>query len=359
MPPCDAFLLVSFGGPERPEDVLPFLENVVSGKNVPKARLLAVAKHYELFGGVSPINAANRALLAALVAELDAHGSHLPVYWGNLHWHPLLADSLRQMADDGIQRALTLATSAFGSYPGCRQYLEAIERARAEVGQQAPRVDKLRLFYNHPDFIEALAERVTNALEQIPAERRSAARLICTAHSIPQTMARTSPYERQLREACRLVAERVGKTGTGSEPKRVETNERVPGEAPVPVFPVWDLVYQSRSGPPSQPWLGPDIGDHLRELAGSSEVRDVVLVPIGFLCEHMEVVYDLDVEAAAVCKELGLNMVRSGLAGCHPRFVRMIRELIEERLSDQPTRLALGADGPWPDRCLPGCYLPE
>ena len=326
----EAVLLVSFGGPERPEDVVPFLENVVRGKDVPRQRLLAVAEHYQLFGGVSPINAQNRALLAALIEQLNAHGPPWPVYWGNRNWHPLLADTLRQMADDGVRRALAFVTSAFGSYPGCRQYVEDIERARAEVGTDAPEVDKLRLFYNHPGFIEPMAERVEAALAQIAPLQRSAARIVYTAHSIPEAMAKNCPYQSQLHEACRLVSERVGRSQ-------------------------WQLVYQSRSGPPSQPWLEPDLDDYLRELASDAPGCDVVIVPIGFLCEHMEVVYDLDIEARALCEELGLNMVRSAVVGCHRRFVRMIRELIGERIEEHPKRLSEGADGPYPDQCPPDC----
>ena len=213
----DAFLLVSFGGPEGPDDVLPFLENVVRGKNVPRGRLLEVARRYELFDGTSPLNAQNRVLLAALVGELNALGLALPVYWGNRNWHPLLVDTVRQMADDGVRRALALVTSAFGSYSGCRQYLEDIEDARQEVGPEAPQIEKLRLFYNHPGFIEAMVERVAAALGEIPSERRAAARLIFTAHSIPAAMAEHSPYQRQLREACRLVTEQLEQKGEGGK----------------------------------------------------------------------------------------------------------------------------------------------
>ena len=328
--PYDALLLVSFGGPERPEDVLPFLENVVRGKRVPPERLREVAAHYELFDGVSPINAENRALLVALVAELNAHGPHLPVYWGNRNWHPLLADTLAQMADDGVRRALAFVTSAFSSYPGCRQYLEDIEQARQQIGPEAPAVEKLRPFYNHPGYVEPMADRVWEALEQIPADRRAAARLVFTGHSLPLAMAQGSPYVEQLGEACQLVAGRL---------KR----------------PQWDLVYQSRSGPPSQPWLGPEIGDHLRKLAAGGDVRDVVIAPIGFVCQHMEIAYDLDVEAAALCEELGLTMVRAETVGCHPRFVRMIRELVLERIDPSAPRLAVGTHAPWPDVCPPNC----
>jgi ferrochelatase len=329
----DALLLVSFGGPEKPEDVIPFLENVTRGRNIPRERLEEVGEHYYLFGGKSPINEQNRALLAALVAELNAHGPHLPVYWGNRNWHPLLPDTLRQMAEDGVGRALAFVTSAFASYSGCRQYLEDIARAREEVGPEAPAVDKLRLFYNHPGFIEPMADRVAAAIGQVPEDRRTDAPLLFTAHSLPAGMAAKCRYVEQLREACRLVAGRVGRDG-------------------------WELVYQSRSGPPTQPWLEPDVCDRLRALAAAG-TRDVVLVPIGFLSEHMEVIYDLDVEAAGLCDELGLGMVRSAVVGTHPRFVRMIRELVAERLDENPTRLALGDDGPWPDVCPAGCCPPR
>lgn len=328
--PYDAVLVVSFGGPEKPEDVLPFLENVTRGKDVPRARLQEVAERYYRFGGVSPAGAQNRALLVALVAELNAHGPALAVYWGNRHWHPLLTDAIQQMADDGVRHALAFVTSAFGSYAGCRQYLEAIRQACDEVGAAAPQIDKLRLFYNHPGFIEPMTERVAAALEQVPAERRASAPLIFTAHSIPLAMAENSAYREQLHEACRLVAQGAGRTA-------------------------WELVYQSRSGPPSQPWLEPDIRDRLRQLRRSGQVQDVVVVPIGFLSEHMEVVYDLDVEAGALCAELGLRMVRAGVVGTHPRFVRMIRELIIERMDPAAERLALGSHGPAPDVCPPDC----
>lgn len=326
----DAILLVSFGGPEGPHDVLPFLENVVRGKRIPRERLLAVAEHYELFGGVSPVNAENRALLAALLKELNAHGRSLPVYWGNRNWHPMLGDTLQQMADDGIRHALAFVTSAFSSYSGCRQYLEDIERARQVVGDDAPRVDKLRVFYNHPGFIEPMAALVEAAFEKLPAERRRTARLIYTAHSLPLEMARNCDYEAQVRETCDLVSKRVGRSD-------------------------WQLAYQSRSGRPSQPWLEPDICDSLRELGQSGEAGDVVVVPIGFVCEHMETIYDLDVVARSVCDETGLQMVRSATVGCHPRFVQMVRELVDERIEESPTRLALGSRGPSPDECLADC----
>jgi len=332
--PYDAVLLVSFGGPEKLEDVRPFLENVVRGKNVPGERLLEVAEHYALFGGQSPVNAQNRALLTALIAELNTHGPQLPVYWGNRHWHPFLSDALRQMAADGIRRALAFVTSAFGCYSSCRQYLEEIERARQEVGSDAPEVDKLRLFYNHPGFIEPVAQRVSEALAEIPEERRSRTPVLYSAHSLPMAMARKCAYVDQLLEACRLVSECVGCAE-------------------------WELVYQSRSGPPSEPWLEPDVCDRVRKLAAAGGIRDLVIVPLGFLAENVEILYDLEVEARSVCDELGLNMVRSAVVGCHWRFVRMIRELIVERVEPNPTRLALGSHGPSHDVCPADCCPPR
>jgi len=255
--------------------------------------MLEVAEHYYHFGGVSPINEQNRALIAALVNELNQHGPQLPVYWGNRNWHPLLADAVQQMAEDGVRSALAFVTSAFSSYSSCRQYLENIAEARRQAGPTAPRIDKLRAFYNHPGFIEPMAERTRDALHEVPAERRKAAALVFTAHSIPTAMAESSRYVPQLHDACRLVAECVGQAN-------------------------WQLVYQSRSGPPSQPWLGPDIGDHLRQLRAHG-ARDAVVAPIGFISDHMEVLYDLDTEAKSVCDGIGLNMVRASTVGTRPR----------------------------------------
>jgi ferrochelatase len=336
--PYDALLLVSFGGPEGPDDVLPFLENIALGKNVPHSRLLEIADRYEMFDGVSPLNTQNRVLLANLVDELHANGLPLPVYWGNRNWHPMLSDTIGQMAEDGIQHALAFVTSAFGSYSGCRQYRENIEHAQGEVGVNAPQIDKLRLFYNHPGFIEPMAERVAAALETIPPDRRASVRLIFTAHSIPEPMAKNSPYVHQLQEACRLVVEQL---------KKLLPNT------------TWDLVFQSRSGPPSQPWLEPDIRDHLRQLQSSDGICDIVVVPIGFLAENIEIIYDLDIEVQQLCEELGINMVRASVVGSHPRFVRMIRELVSERITPSSPRLFLGTDGPWPDQCLANCCRPS
>ncbi|PYS99498.1 MAG: ferrochelatase, partial [Acidobacteria bacterium] len=291
----DALLIVSFGGPEGVDEVMPFLSNVLRGRNVPEARMREVARHYELFGGVSPINEQNRKLIAALKTELEENGPPLPIYWGNRNWHPLLADAIRQMRDDQIRNALAFVTSAYSSYSGCRQYREDIERARERVGEGAPRVEKLRAFFNHPGFVGPNVENLRAALEQIPSERRAAAHVAFTAHSIPSVMAAGCDYERQLLETCRLVAE-------GAEHVR------------------WRLVFQSRSGPPTQSWLEPDICEHLRELKASG-TEDVVVSPVGFISDHMEVIYDLDTEARKLADELGLNMIRAATVGTHPKFI--------------------------------------
>ena len=331
----DAVIVVSFGGPEGPDDVMPFLENVLRGRNVPRERMLEVAEHYQHFGGVSPINAQNRALIAALDHELQTHGPRLPIYFGNRNWHPLLPDTLRQMKADGVRRALAFFTSAFSSYSGCRQYRENIAVAREQVGPDAPEIDKLRVFFNHPGYVEPMAGLLVQSLARIPAERRAAAEIYFTAHSIPLGMSANCQYETQLREACRLAAAVAG-------------------------VPAWNLVYQSRSGPPQQPWLEPDICASLKA-AGERGVRDAVIVPIGFISDHMEVLFDLDVEAQDVCKAVGVNLVRCPTIGTHPRFIQMIRELIQERMSADPVRLALGELGPSHDVCPIDCckYEPQ
>lgn len=330
--PYDALLVVSFGGPDRPADVLPFLENVLRGRNVPRERMLEVAEHYHHFGGRSPINDQNLALIAALEKELSEHGPRLSIYWGNRNWHPLLPDTLRQMAADGVRRALAFFTSAYSSYSGCRQYRENIAAAQVDVGTQAPQVDKLRVFFNHPGFIEPMIEHTQVALEKLPPDRRRDALLVLTAHSIPQAMAEGCRYEEQLREASRLVAEGVGRTS-------------------------YRFVYQSRSGPPQQPWLEPDICDFIKDVHQSGQLRDIVVVPIGFISDHLEVLYDLDTEARQLCDGLGINMFRAATVGTHSRFIRMIRELIEERMTDNPKRLALGSLGPSHDVCPDDCCL--
>lgn len=331
----DSILIVGFGGPERREDVIPFLENVTRGRNIPRERLLEVAEHYYHFGGVSPLNAQVRELIAALRSELDRAGIALPIDWGNRNWHPLLPDTMAEMTAAGRKRSLALVLAAYSSYSSCRQYREDIERARASVGDAAPPVDKIRVFYNHPLFIDANADRVRTALDSIPADGRAQAHLAFTAHSIPLSMARNCDYERQLNETCRLVAEAVG-----VEPGR------------------WQLVYQSRSGRPQDPWLEPDVLDHLRGLKGRG-VRDVVIHPVGFLSDHMEVLFDLDEEARHLSDELGLHMVRSGTVGVHPAFVAMLRELIQERIAEIPvSRKAAGEYGPSHDVCPEPCCPP-
>ena len=331
----DALLVVSFGGPESNEEVIPFLENVLRGKNVPRERMLAVAEHYYHFGGKSPINQQNRELISALQTELDQNGPRFPIYWGNRNWNPLLVDTMLQMKQDAGRHALAFVTSAYSSYSGCRQYRENIASAQAQVGPGAPEVDKLRVFYNHPGFIEPMVERVRTALSDLPDHARDRARVVYTAHSIPFSMAQACNYVKQLEEVCRLVSEALGRSGDR-------------------------LVFQSRSGPPTQPWLVPDVLDYLRDIKQQDLAAGVVVAPIGFISDHMEVLYDLDTEAKQLCVELQLPMVRAGTVGAHPRFVRMIRELIEERINETPVRIAVGALGPSHDVCpLDCCPAPQ
>lgn len=321
----DALLLLSFGGPEGMDDVIPFLENVLRGRNVPRERMLRVARHYEMFGGVSPINQRNRELIAALERELEQNGPRLPIYWGNRNWHPLLPETLRRMAAGGVRNALAFVTSAYSSYSSCRQYLQNIGDAQSEVGPTAPRVEKLRTFYNHPLFIEANVDQIRTALARLGDP--GSAHLVFTAHSIPESMAANSDYASQLATTGTLIAQSLS----------IEN---------------WKFVYQSRSGSPAQPWLGPDILDHLQSLPAAG-VRDLVVAPIGFVSDHMEVVYDLDVEAQKLARQLGVNMVRAATAGTHPAFVRMIRELILERINNKiPANICA------PDCCLNSPRIP-
>lgn len=314
----DAFLLVSFGGPEKPEDVEPFLDNVLRGRPVPRERRDEVARHYLSCGGKSPINDQNRALLSALEPALSVRFPGIRLYWGNRNWHPMLADTVRRMGQDGVRRALALATSAFGSYSGCRQYREDIAAARAAVGKGAPEIEKLRLFYSHPGFIAAVTAGARQAFERIAPERRAAAGLLFTAHSIPLAMAATSPYEAQLRQASGWVATALGRDD-------------------------WRLGYQSRSGPPRQPWLEPDVAAQLAAIAQEGR-RDVVVVPIGFLSDHMEVVHDLDVEAREEAERLGLHMERSATPGSRPELVATIVSLVAERMTGEAPQVLPGAE---------------
>ncbi|MGH1492522.1 MAG: ferrochelatase [Acidimicrobiales bacterium] len=332
----DAVLLLSFGGPEQPEDVMPFLRNVTTGRNVPDERLAVVAKQYELFGGRSPINDHCRELLAALTEELAGGPSELPIYWGNRNWHPMLGDTVAEMVADGVERALVFTTSAFGSFSGCRQYRQDLEQAAEAAGAKAPHLQKLRLFYNHPGFIEPLADNLRKSLadsgsesaSESPSESESAEyhRVVFTAHSIPDSMAAVCSYQDQLAEAARLTMEAAGLADLR-----------------------FDLVFQSRSGPPTMPWLEPDINDHLKTLAEEG-IDAVTVVPIGFVSDHMEVMFDLDTQAKATAAELGLRFNRVPTVGTAHRFVTMIRELIEEQLLAKP-KLHIGSDGPWPDDC--------
>jgi len=328
----DAFVLLSFGGPEKPDDVMPFLRNVVRGRGVPDERLAEVAEHYLHFGGVSPINQQCRDLLAAVRTEFTANGIDLPSYWGNRNWHPMLADTVAQLRDDGVKHALGFATSAYGGYSSCKQYAEDIAAARAKVGPGAPVISKLRQFWDHPGFVEPHADAVRSALGTLDESRRATTRLIFTAHSIPVSMARTAGptggrYEAQLHETARLVA--------GHQD--------------------WDLVWQSRSGPPQVPWLEPDINEHLERLQEQG-ITDVVVSPIGFVSDHLEVIWDLDNEAADTAKRLGLGYARAATPGTDPRFVTMVRELVQERTDRAPLR-RLGTLPVWDD-CPVNCCPP-
>ncbi len=341
----DAILVVSFGGPESKEEVIPFLENVLRGRNIPRERMLVVAEHYYHFEGKSPINQQTRELIAALRAELERNGPKLPIYWGNRNWHPFLAETLGKMQQDGIRRALAFVTSAYSSYSGCRQYREDIARAQSEValsqsGAGAPEVDKLRPFFNHPAFIEASVERVRDALHAVPADARGNVQIVYLAHSIPVSMASTCDYVKQLEEVRRLVSAALGHQN-GAHADDVHKNDA--------------LVYQSRSGAPGQPWLEPDILDYLRRVKAENLASAVVLAPISFISDHMEVLYDLDVEARQLCDALALPMTRAKTVGVHPKFIGMIRELIVERMNPGSERRALGVLGPRADVCAEDC----
>jgi protoporphyrin/coproporphyrin ferrochelatase len=345
VPAYDAFLLLSFGGPEGPDDVLPFLENVTRGRGVPRERLAEVAEHYYAHGGVSPINSQCRDMLAAIGGAFAAAAIDLPLYWGNRNWHPFITDTIRKLADDGAERVIAFVTSAYGVYSACRQYLDDIERAVAAVGPRAPRIDKIRPYFNHPGFIEPFAADTEAALATLPADVRDGTRLVFTAHSVPVGMAAASGsaaagtarpgvaggrYAAELSEAASLITERIRGGSLGH-----------------------DLVYQSRSGPPGRPWLEPDVCDHVRTLAKSG-VPAVVAVPVGFVSDHMEVVHDLDVEAAQAAASLGLPFARAAAPGPSPRFARMVAELVAERLSGAAP-LALGTMGPAPWPCPADC----
>jgi ferrochelatase len=346
MPDYDAFLLVSFGGPEGLGDVMPFLRNVTRGRGIPDERLAAVAEHYYAVGGVSPINQQCRDLIEALREQFPAAGLDLPIYWGNRNWDPYLTGTVATMAADGVQRAVAFVTSAYSSFSSCRQYLDDLDRARAEV-PGAPRIDKVRRYFNHPGFIEPFAAGARAALAELPEPVRDRAPLVFTAHSVPLMMSEASGphgapaaavggrYVQELTEAARLIADRV----------------------PGPGRP-WQLVYQSRSGPPSQPWLEPDVLDHLGGLAAQG-APGAVIIPVGFVSDHMEVRHDLDTEAAEVSRELGLPLARAATPWYHPQFREMVIDLVRERLDGRPDaeRAALGSLGPSTDGCPDGCCV--
>ena len=328
----DSILIVSFGGPEGPDDVEPFLANVTAGREIPAERLAAVGRQYQHFGGVSPLNDQCRRLRAELATRLTAAGRGLPVYWGNRNWAPYLADTVAEMAAAGHCRALAVVTSAYSSYSGCRQYLDDIAAARTAVGESAPSIDKVRAYYDHPGFVDPFADAVVTARLNLPAELRSEARLVFTAHSIPEAMAAGCAYEQQLAETARLVARRAG-------------------------FDAWTMAWQSRSGPDWVPWLEPDVNDCLEEMSRRRGAGAVVLAPIGFVTDHMEVMWDLDVVAAGTADALGLRLARATTPGTGPddRFMAMWQELIEERLDPRFPRRSLGRLGVGGAACPAGC----
>ena len=345
--PYDALLVVSFGGPEKPEDVVPFLENVTRGRGIPKERLEEVGEHYFMFGGRSPINDLNREFIRAIEEDFQGAGLDLPVYWGNRNWDPYLADALRTMRDDGVRRALCLFTSAYSSWSGCRQYRENLATAVAEVGEGAPRLDRVRHYFNHPGFVEPMVDATLAALAELPARTRSDSHILYVTNTIPTEMndasGRGGAYVEQHQSVCDEISDRV----------RQQTGHRF----------ATDLVYCSRSGPPHVPWLEPDVGDRIKELAKDG-VPGVVVVPIGFVSDHMEVVYDLDTEAKSAADDAGIAFSRAATAGVDPRFVTMVRRLVLERSAaeraqeagtDGPDRPAVGSLPPSWDVCPAGC----
>jgi ferrochelatase len=338
--PYDAVLLLSFGGPESPDEVMPFLENVTRGRGIPTERLAAVAEHYLHFGGRSPINDQNRALLGEL-RQLLAESSEVPVYWGNRNWSPFVVDALRQAHDDGARRVLTVVTSAYPSYSGCRQYREDLAAALITLAAEGRTlaVDKIRHYGNHPGFLGPVVDAVVAGAGNVPAGSRVA----FVTHSIPTPMNEVSgpdggAYRASHLDACASVAELAG-AALGHELE-------------------WDLVYCSRSGSPSQPWLEPDVNDHLAALSGAG-VPGVVVVPIGFISDHMEVVFDLDTEAEETAGRLGLPFVRVATSSTDRRFAAGLAELLRERAAaergEHPDRPAVGPHGPWHDVCPVGC----
>jgi protoporphyrin/coproporphyrin ferrochelatase len=358
--PYDALLLVSFGGPERPEDVVPFLQNVTRGRGIPKERLEEVGQHYFLFGGRSPINDLNRSFIAAVEEDFRGAGLDLPVYWGNRNWAPYLSDALAAMRDDGVERALCLFTSAYSSYSGCRQYRENLADAVAQVGEGAPRLDRVRHYFNHPGFVEPMVDATLAALAELPAATRNDARILYVTHSIPLAMNAASGAGGSSHQTGSDQA--GGAYVAQHESVAVEIGERVRQQTGHRF--VSELVFCSRSGAPNVPWLEPDVGERIVELAKEG-VPGVAVVPIGFTSDHMEVVYDLDTEAKAAAEDVGMAFARAATAGLDPRFVAMVRDLVLERCaverarpageSGTVERPALGSlEASW-DVCPAGC----
>ena len=315
----DALLLLSFGGPEGPEQVMPFLENVTRGRGIPRERLESVAEHYLHFGGVSPINGINRALIAEIEAELARRGRQTPVYFGNRNWEPYVEDTVTQMRDNGIERAAVFTTSAWGGYSGCTQYQEDIARGRAAAGAGAPQLVKLRQYFDHPLLVEMFADAIRDAVTTLPAELRDEARLVFTAHTIPLRAAdRCGPdlYERQVGYSCRLIAAAAG-------------------------YLDYDHVWQSRSGPPQVPWLEPDVGDHLEALQRAG-TRAVIVCPVGFVADHIEVVWDLDNELAEQAAQAGIAFARASTPNAQTRFAQLAIDLLDEMRTDAPAARVTG-----------------
>jgi protoporphyrin/coproporphyrin ferrochelatase len=346
--PYDAILLLSFGGPEQAADVLPFLENVTRGRGIPRERLAEVGEHYFRFGGRSPLNDQCRSLLHALGTELERRSIDVPLYWGNRNWTPFLPDTLREMAADGHRRAVVVLTSAYPSYSSCRQYRENLYDAALGTGVE---LDRVRHYANHPGFVAASVTATTAAIDKL-AERSAGARLVFVTHAVPTAMAASSGPPPRSADGGYVDWHRV----VAAEVTRQVSAVR-------DVDPAWDLVYCSRSGPPSQPWTEPDVNDHLRALS-EAKVTAVVVIPIGFVSDHMEVIYDLDTEAAATAADLGLPFARAATAGTEPVFVSALVGLISERArvasegmeAAEPTGVPVVRGGrPGRYLCLPDC----
>ena len=323
----DSLLLLSFGGPENSDDVMPFLRNVTAGRGVPDERLAVVAEQYELFGGKSPINELNQQLLSALDEELVSRGHEMATFWGNRNWHPFVTDTIADLKSLGHTSTVCLVTSAFSSYSGCRQYHEDLDRARNEV-PGAPNIERVRVYWDHPDFLGTAAELLAESRDA--AGLSSETPVLHSAHSLPLSMAANCDYQQQLNEAASIVNELAGMRGP------------------------YEVVFQSRSGPPSVPWLTPDIDQRIHELAEQG-TQELLVHPLGFVADHMEVLFDLDTQSAAAAKEADVKMVRTPTVGTHPRFVSMLVDLVEEAAGLRADRPSLSKSGPRPDKCNSQC----